>query len=63
MQQPSHLIVCHSNECDRQHADAGIQAATEAKMPQRQGQWDLLTQGFWLRLQILAVSLPCTTAH
>ncbi|MEB3210405.1 MAG: hypothetical protein VKL39_03595 [Leptolyngbyaceae bacterium] len=51
-----------SNECDRQHAQAGIQAATEVRERQQgQGQNDFLAQEFWFRLQELALPLPCTT--
>lgn len=49
------------DECDRQHAEAGIQAATEVKNRIRDGANSLLTQEFWNRLQHLALPLPCTT--
>lgn len=50
-----------SNECDRQHAEAGIQAATEVKNLIGAGANSLLTQEFWSRLRHLALPLPCTT--
>jgi hypothetical protein len=49
------------DSCDRQHAEAGIQAATEAKEERNAGRTSLLTQIFARRLEDLALPLPCTT--
>jgi hypothetical protein len=52
-----------TDHCDRQHAEAGVQAATEAKDERTAGRTDLLTQIFARRLEALALPLPCTTVQ
>jgi hypothetical protein len=49
------------DECDRQHAEAGAQAAMETKRKREAGVTSLLTQMFARRLEELALPLPCTT--
>ena len=47
-------------ECDRLHAEAGIQAATEASaILAKEGMTAKPTQFFWGRLQDLTQTLPC----
>jgi hypothetical protein len=49
------------DQCDRQHAEAGIEAATAAKAQKNAGRTSLLTQIFARKLEELALPLPCTT--
>ena len=55
------LATC---DCDRLHAQAGEQAAKEAKaLLKTEGEASKPTQFFWGRLQELTKSLSCVTTH
>jgi hypothetical protein len=53
-------MVGANNECDRKHAEAGVDAAKQAKtVQQRFGARAKPTQGFWALLQKLTSSDRC----
>ncbi len=59
-----HAAATTNSDCDRKHAEAGIEAARRAKAVQRKwGARGLPTQGFWLELQRLTAPLRTASSR